>query len=117
MMLNLSWGKKGKIPNYFKASQMTYGIVAFNSALCNGCGICVSICPARGLTLTQRQDDAKKKIPLVIETAPGISLCMACGDCAAACPQEASRIKRGFNAGFFFRKLTQQPELTPPKKY
>ncbi len=116
-MLDLSLGKKGKIPNYFKEAQMTYGVVVFDPKLCTGCGICVSICPARGLMLTKRQDSAKKKIPLVIETAPGISLCMACGDCTAACPEAAIRIKRGFNAGFFFRKLSQQPELTLPKKY
>ena len=116
-MLNFSLGKKGKIPDYFKESQMTYGVVTFDPKLCNGCGICVSICPARGLTLTKRQDDTKKKIPLVIETAPGISLCMAFGDCAAACPEAAISIKRGFNAGFFFRKLSQKPDLTKPKKY
>jgi len=116
-MLDLSLGKKGKIPDYFKESQMTYGVVVFDPKLCNGCGICVSICPARGLTLTKRPDGTKKKIPLVIETAPGISLCMACGDCTAACPEEAISIKRGFNAGFFFQKLSQRPELTLPKKY
>jgi len=96
---------------------MTYGVVVFDPTLCNGCGICVSICPARGLTMTKRDDDAKKKIPRLIETAPGISLCMACGDCSAACPEHAIHIKRGFDAGFFFRKLSQAPELTPPKKY
>ena len=116
-MVNLSLGKKGKIPDYFKSSQMNYGIVAFDSKLCTGCGICVSICPARGLTLTKRTDEPQKKIPALIETAPGISLCMACGDCSAACPEAAISIKRGFNAGFFFRKLSQQPDLTPPKKY
>lgn len=116
-MLNLSLGKRGRIPNYFKESQMTYGVVTFDHKLCNGCGICVFICPARGLTLTKRPDDTKKKIPLLIETAPGISLCMACGDCTAACPEAAISIKRGFNAGFFFQKLSQKPELTLPKKY
>jgi len=116
-MLNLSWSREEKIPDYFKERQMTYGIVGFNSQVCTGCGICVSICPARGLMLAKRTDDSKKKLPVLIETAPGISLCMACGDCAAACPEEAIRIKRGFNAGFFFRKLSQQPKLTLPKKY
>ncbi len=113
-MLNFSLGK---IPNYFKKSQMTYGVVVFDKKLCNGCGICVSICPGRGLSLTERNDGSRKKIPQLIETAPGISLCMACGDCAAACSERAIRIERGFDAGFFFRKLTQRPELTPPKKY
>ncbi|MFA5324426.1 MAG: 4Fe-4S dicluster domain-containing protein [Smithella sp.] len=116
-MLNLSLGKKGKIPDYFKESQMIYGVVAFDPKLCNGCGICVSICPARGLMLAKRTDDSKKKLPMLIETAPGISLCMACGDCSAACPEAAIRIKRGFNAGFFFHKISQQTELTLPKKY
>ncbi len=116
-MLNLSLGKKGKIPDYFKESQMIYGVVAFDPKLCNGCGICVSICPARGLMLAKRTDDSKKKLPMLIETAPGISLCMACGDCSAACPEAAIRIKRGFNAGLFFRKLSQKPDLTGPKKY
>lgn len=116
-MLNLSLGKKGKIPDYFKSSQMTYGIVVFNPTACTGCGICVSICPARGLMLAKRTDDSKKKLPLLIETAPGISLCMACGDCSAACPEAAISIKRGFNAGFFYRKLSQKHDLTGPKKY
>jgi ferredoxin len=116
-MLNLSLGKKGKIPDYFKESQMTYGIVTFDSKVCAGCGICVSICPARGLTLTKREDDPKKKLPLLIETAPGISLCMACGDCRAACPENAISIKQGFNTQFFYRKLSQKPDLTGPKKY
>ena len=116
-MLNLSLGRKGKIPNYFKKNQMIYGFVDFDPKACTGCGICVSICPARGLMLSQRPDHSQKKIPLLIETAPGISLCMACGDCTAACPEAAIIIKRGFNAGFFFRKLSQKPELTLPQKY
>ncbi len=113
-MLNFSLGK---IPNYFKKNQMTYGIVVFDSTRCNGCGLCASICPGRGLTMSPRGDESKKKIPRLIETAPGISLCMACGDCVAACPEGAIRIQRGFNAGFFFRKLSQQAELALPKKY
>jgi 2-oxoglutarate ferredoxin oxidoreductase subunit delta len=116
-MFNLSLGKKSKIPDYFKESQMTYGIVAFDQNLCDGCGICVSICPSKGLMLAQRSGDAKKKIPLMIESAPGISLCMACGDCTTACPKEAVSIKQGFNTRFFFRKLSQKPDLTKPKKY
>lgn len=116
-MLNLSPGRKNKIPNYFKENQMTYGIVAFDPQLCTGCGICVSLCPARGLTLAKSSKDSKKKIPLMIQTAPGISLCMACGDCRAACPESAISIKQGFNTKFFFRKLSQKPDLSGPKKY
>ena len=116
-MLDLSLGKNGKIPHYFKHNQMSYGIVAFDPKLCNGCGICVSICPSRGLMLAQRSDDQKKKIPRMIEAAPGITLCMACGDCRAACPEEAISIKQGFNTRFFFRKLSQKSDLSLPKKY
>ncbi len=116
-MLNLALGKKNKIPNYFKENQMTYGIVMFDPKACTGCGICVSLCPARGLILARRSEDSKKKIPLMIQPALGISLCMACGDCRAACPENAISIKQGFNTRFFYRKLSQKPDMTGPKKY
>lgn len=116
-MINLSFGKNGKIPNYFKSNQMAMGIVAFDPARCSACGICVAICPAQGLKFVKRDDGSKKKIPMLMESAPGVSLCMGCGDCSAACPEAAIEVKRGFNAGYFFRRLSQESTLSLPKKY
>lgn len=48
--------------------------------------------------------------------APGISLCMACGDCTAACSEGAIRIKRGFNAGFFFCKFDSAFGIKPAEQ-
>ncbi|MDD5711425.1 MAG: 4Fe-4S binding protein [Smithellaceae bacterium] len=116
-MIDLSFGKNGKIPNYFKSSDMAMGIVVFDPGKCSACGVCVAICPAQGLKFTKREDALKKRLPALMESAPGVTLCMGCGDCAAACPGQAISVKRGFNAGLFFRRLAQEPTVSLPKKY
>jgi NAD-dependent dihydropyrimidine dehydrogenase PreA subunit len=52
-----------------------------DSDKCTGCGICVSICPRRAITIP---DDVA-----VIDQA----LCSKCGDCAQACPSGAIKSK------------------------
>ena len=80
-------------------------VIEINPELCNGCRICVRICPARAFTL-------------IDNTAVLTGQCtFACDHCAAACPQAA--IKTQF-PGFAPCHLTtvtisDDPQTTPAK--
>jgi heterodisulfide reductase subunit A len=52
-------------------------------AWCNGCGVCVAVCPFNALEL-----DESKHIAVVNE-----SLCKGCGTCSASCRQSAIDLK------------------------
>ena len=113
---NLKFGERMRIPDYFSESQVGSGQLEFDPDLCTGCGVCADICPARGLIMENRAG-GKKKLPRLLNAAPGVSLCMTCGDCRAACPEGAIRLLRGYNTKYFYKKLSQTPELKPPQKY
>jgi len=123
-----------RIPNYIDATQMTTGLLEFSDEKCTRCLACTKICPARSIRIrkegTTKLDsrlrgndggrEAKgpaKELPYVEAVAPGVTLCVACGCCLAACPNQAISITRGFNAGFYFRRLSQAAEMTLPRRY
>jgi len=60
---------------------------------------------------------AKSGVPHVDVLKTGATLCIACFDCGAACPQNAITIKRNFDPKYFYKRLTQIPEMAYPKKY
>lgn len=60
-----------------------------NSDLCSGCGLCISVCPSRTITLVEG-----------IARTSG-DKCMACGHCQAVCPVQAIEIDEVYaNLGF-----------------
>ena len=113
---DLQFGDRMRIPNYFSESHVSSGQIEFDPNLCHGCGVCADICPARGLVMEKRAL-GKLKLPRLLESAPGVSLCMTCGDCRAACPTGAIQLLRGYNTSYFYKKLSQTPELKPPRRY
>ncbi len=56
------------------------GIISINTALCNGCGLCVSVCKDFNLVI----EDEK-----VRESSTSFFGCIACGHCMAICPADA----------------------------
>lgn len=54
-------------------------VARVDEAVCSGCGVCVSICAYKAITMYE-----KGKIAMVNE-----ALCEGCGACAAACPSKA----------------------------
>ena len=66
-----------------------------------------------------KTDTGNRGLPILNETAPGITDCMACGDCLAARANKAIQIIRGFrvNKPYFYYQITQDIKFTYLKKY
>lgn len=78
-------GAAGKVAGLLSSDELTHdpSVVRINENECNGCGICIDICPYEALSL-----DEEKNIAVVNEI-----LCEGCGTCAAACPSGASQLR------------------------
>ena len=98
-------------------SMMITGLLRFDDERCERCLICTQICPARSILMDKSREDWKEGMPYLDCVAPNVTLCVACGDCLAACPTKAIAIERSFNAGGYYRRLSQDAEMTYPRKY
>ena len=125
-MKKLSLMDRLRIPTYDNINHMQAGDLIFDEMKCRQCGICVKICPSGSLVtnsvtkmeiLNGRKKGGKSGIPHVETLKSGITLCIACYDCGAACPHNAISIKKNFNPGYFFKRLTQVSEMRYPKSY
>ena len=96
---------KIRIPTYNDPREVMPGEVAFESALCTGCGICVEACPADSLFMEEKKAHMK--------AAPE-NQCMFCGCCAAICPAGAISMKSPFTCTRFFKPLGHG-EPKPPR--
>jgi nitroreductase/NAD-dependent dihydropyrimidine dehydrogenase PreA subunit len=79
-------------------------IIEIDPKLCNGCRICVKICPARAFTL-------------INQTAVLTGECtFACDHCAAACPQAAIKTRFPAFAPCRLTTITDPTKITAPAK-
>jgi len=106
-----------RIPDYNDANDMTTGLLDFDDRKCQRCGICEFICPGRSIQRDSSLSGWRNGLPRLAPTAKGITECIACGCCVVACPEQAIRIQRQFNPGYFFHRLTQTGHMTLPKLY
>ncbi len=74
-----------------------------NSELCNGCGLCLTVCPSGTLTLKQGK-----------ATVTG-NESLGCGHCAAICPTGAITVKA--NSPLNFTTFTSKETWLPHGKY
>jgi heterodisulfide reductase subunit A len=79
-------------------------IASSNSALCNGCGACESICPYKAITLESvtRRENSVQVTRTVSKVNPG--LCQGCGACTVACRPGAMDLK-GFTDEQIMREV------------
>jgi ferredoxin len=125
-MEKFRWIDRLRIPTYDNIKHMQAGDLIFDETKCRQCGTCVKICPGGCLVtnsvtkmgiISGKEKSAKSGIPRVDTLKSGITLCIACFDCGAACPHGAISIKRIFNPGYFFKRLTQTSEMRYPQRY
>lgn len=50
---------------------------------CKGCGLCVTVCPKKILSLSKTQLNAKGYSPVEVSD---MALCIGCASCAKMCP-------------------------------
>ncbi|WP_457572306.1 4Fe-4S dicluster domain-containing protein [Desulfovulcanus sp.] len=64
---------------------------------CDGCALCVGVCPYEAITLVQEEPDGPRHIQI------HKALCQGCGVCMATCPKEGVNV-----AGFTLAQLREQ---------
>ncbi len=71
-----------------------------NPETCDGCALCVDVCPYHAITLENVPGKKDQKI-IVVQAAR----CKGCGSCQATCPKEGVDV-----GGFTYRQLSAQVE-------
>ena len=68
-----------------KGTLLSMGRVEINNDICNGCKLCVEVCPANSLRMTN-----KTSVEMIGENPT----CIACSDCVPICLPKAIKITR-----------------------
>ncbi len=68
----------------------TKGAVVVNAERCKGCGLCVTACPLKALSLTQK---VNQKGYNYVQQEAG-SACNGCSSCAIVCPDACLTVYR-----------------------
>ncbi|MFC1872622.1 indolepyruvate ferredoxin oxidoreductase subunit alpha [Chloroflexota bacterium] len=66
------------------------GYIEINTEVCKGCGICVSFCPQKSLSLSAEINASGYPVALSDEV-----VCNGCAICALVCPDVAIEVYRG----------------------
>jgi 2-oxoglutarate ferredoxin oxidoreductase subunit delta len=62
---------------------MAKGIVKINEEYCKSCGLCVSVCPTKILSIDSEKINSKGYYPVHVIN---MEKCIACSSCAKICP-------------------------------
>ncbi|MBQ2826216.1 MAG: 4Fe-4S dicluster domain-containing protein [Clostridia bacterium] len=65
--------------------------VTFNVDRCKGCGLCVTVCPKKIITLSSTNLNQKGYHPAEITD---MSKCIACAMCATMCPDTVIKVEK-----------------------
>jgi len=65
--------------------------LTFNTELCKGCGLCISVCPKKILILDKTQLNKKGYHPAAVTN---IDDCIACAMCATICPDCVIKVEK-----------------------
>lgn len=74
-----------------KAKAKVTGKVTFDENTCKGCGLCVSVCPTKIISLDESKTNAKGYYPATIKD---MDKCVACASCAMMCPDAVITVEK-----------------------
>jgi len=63
-------------------------LVSYVTDRCDGCGLCLDVCPYHAITLEEREEDGRIQKRVKADSI----LCKGCGVCAATCPKGGVRV-------------------------
>jgi formate hydrogenlyase subunit 6/NADH:ubiquinone oxidoreductase subunit I len=98
------------VPTYDNEAYAHTGRVEIDPALCNGCGMCVAVCPGKALLITGHGKDKR------VCMEPDFPQCMSCNDCAAMCDRGAISVSMTYDFGFRF-KILDRSAMKPPRRF
>ncbi|MBU1672599.1 MAG: 4Fe-4S dicluster domain-containing protein [Actinobacteria bacterium] len=110
-MVYLTWKDRLRVPTYDDPSHVMTGKVEVDAELCNGCGMCVKVCPGSALYLEGPPGGKKARM-----VARPVTDCMSCNDCAAVCERDAISARGGCDYGFYYRTLFKR-DFVPPRRF
>lgn len=70
---------------------MAKGTVAFEQDKCKGCGLCVSVCPKKIITLFGQEINQKGYHYAYVAN---MAECIACANCAVMCPDSIISVEK-----------------------
>jgi nitroreductase/ferredoxin len=79
--------------------------IEIDRELCNGCGLCVPVCPTGTIALNEGKAVVSGEASIL------------CGHCAAVCPQEAVRVTAIEDEMSQYKTFTREHQWLPPGKY
>jgi formate hydrogenlyase subunit 6/NADH:ubiquinone oxidoreductase subunit I len=95
------------IPTYDNETYAHTGRVTIDLEKCNGCGMCVTICPGKAIRIEGHGKEKKAQM----ET--DFPQCMSCNDCAAICERGAIKASQTYDFGYHFKSLDKGDLLGP----
>jgi formate hydrogenlyase subunit 6/NADH:ubiquinone oxidoreductase subunit I len=98
------------IPTYDNEACAHTGRVTIDAAKCNGCGMCVAICPGRAIRIEGHGREKKARME------PDFPQCMSCNDCAAMCDNGAITVSQTYDFGYRF-KILHRRGMKPPRRF
>jgi len=111
------------VPDYYEdppIEQAQGGEVGILDERCDGCGLCVRICPSKTLLLVPRPGGPVKRGKKTLRQVMRMDEdpeCIACGDCAAICPNDACLVTKSVKMDISLFKTINKYELSLPRLF
>jgi formate hydrogenlyase subunit 6/NADH:ubiquinone oxidoreductase subunit I len=98
------------VPTYDNEAYAHTGRVTIDADKCNGCGMCVAICPGRAISIEGHGREKKARME------SDFPQCMSCNDCAAMCEKGAIAVSQTYDFGYRFKTLDRRG-MKPPRRF
>jgi 2-oxoglutarate ferredoxin oxidoreductase subunit delta len=106
----LSEAERYQFPDWDNPTHCVFHAVTINTELCDGCGLCVRVCPGRVLELHKADGYKQARVK------DGLQPCISCNDCHAICPNSAIGATKPYDFVGFYRQLGRG-EFSMPRKF